>query len=78
MVLLLCGCFEKTECPNRTKDSADMSKYKGVKLIDRTTDWHNEAPVGAYIHTFRYKDSVWSESYMLGVFAEFKEGETIK
>ena len=78
MSVLFLGCFEKPECPNRTKDSADMSKYIGTKLISRKTDWHDKAPVGAYIHTFRYKDSVWSESYMIGVFAEFKEGEIIK
>ena len=74
-MLLLCAVF--SGC-SEVKEKVDMSKYKGVVLIYRHTDRRAFEPAGAYIHTFRLKDSVWTESYMYGCFANFNEGDTLK
>ena len=82
-ILLTCvlyvGCTEtETETEQqRTKTTVDVQKYDGCKLLDRSVDFDREAPGGAYLHTFRKNDSVWSESYMYGCFVEYSEGEII-
>jgi len=83
-ILLTCvlcvGCAE-TKQPTkqqRTKTTVDMNNYNGCKLLDRSVDFSHEAPIGAYLHTFRKNDSVWSESYMYGCFSEYDEGDVIR
>jgi len=77
IIFFALSIFTFYSCAN-TKKEVDMLKYKGVILIDRSTDWSITAPVGAHVHTFRLKDSVWSESYMYGCFANFELGDTLK
>lgn len=75
MILFFCSFF--SAC-SEVKDKANMSKYRGAVLLSRRPDWRVSAPTGAYMHTFRFNDSIWSESFMYGVFANFGEGDTLK
>lgn len=71
---VMCGCSEDSDVKYRV----DISEYKGCILLDRSPDYRYKSPIGSYIHTFRKNDSIWSESYMYGVFAQFQKGDTIK
>lgn len=74
---ILLTCVLCVGCSNVKKD-VDMTKFDGAKLIDRQPDWGRSKPAGAYIHTFRKGDRVWSESYMYGCFSEYNEGDIIR
>ena len=75
---VLAIAFTSCETNSETNHSVDISKYRGAALCDRMIDYRYKEPIGAYVHTFRLNDSIWSESYMYGCFALFNEGDTIK